>query len=726
MDLDEVANTKGVGLGKLKALEQLQQRAKAMLDEESTLDEAPTLLDELIASGIDPELPWASVFTKLNKRARTVFDREGLVTLRDIAVRYEAGTLIKLPGLGQGSIRNIADLFESLVTLGLERFLFGEQGRPQTIDEVIDHFLEALDDEELTIIQLRFMEEATLEQIAQQFGLSREAIRLRLDKIIDYGRAHYSDLLTRHFKHPLERLRSQGGILHLQEAMTLSQEHQRARQLLAWTLEGTQAQVLYDTFLSVLSTEQHQNILSQLKQFIIDDGRDYIPMTAIIAAAATAGLRLPEAQLAELLQLAWNVSYRDGALLNPWLDIPTQYGALLKSLNRPVHLDELSKLIQSRYEQDPAPTERQIYLNLQRNPQVFYVDRGTYAHRDALPQPIEQLELAALWAINKLKGIEHAVSASVFLPELLERGLLTAPISPLLLRDLMGRHESIKTFQSTDFVAHLDSFQGHRKTQEEHINEILLNAPHPLTCDEVCALYPDYLTYHRSAIYTTLTVASGVLNLPQGRFIHRDNIGLTHTTLKNLLSATLALLEQQGKPMTATSVIEALCPEPAAAYLQAHPYGSAILWALCRERESFACGRGELMMARHDDQNIQDPLIRAILNALEQDALMTPTTLRRAVVKQLNYMSSHGPIYDALEKAEEQGFVQRVLGKYRALEDATNEHLFAYILDQQLELPSNLEQLSTPDLLFLFELYQWSGQDQLAAEVDALIHALSL
>jgi len=113
MDIEEVANTKGVGKGKVDALRALKTRARSALEQTAPFaDESLTLLDELSATGVDLDQPWAHILTRLNQRARTVFEREGLLTLRDLVLRYESGSLKHLPGFGEGTERHLGALLE--------------------------------------------------------------------------------------------------------------------------------------------------------------------------------------------------------------------------------------------------------------------------------------------------------------------------------------------------------------------------------------------------------------------------------------------------------------------------------------------------------------------------------------------------------------------------------------------------------------------------------------
>ena len=169
----------------------------------------------------------------------------------------------------------------------------------------------------------------------------------------------------------------------------------------------------------------------------------------------------------------------------------------------------------------------------------------------------------------------------------------------MLLRDILGRHPRIKLFQSTDMVAHLDSFDGKRQTQSELLDDLLAAQSEPLDCDAICKLIPDHISFHPQAIYSTLLQAPFVLNLGQGLFLHQEAVGLTERALTTVCKQAVQLLEASGAPQSATRLLAALPSSPNTAYLKAHPHGARILMAtlLAREEGEACCaGAGDLIM----------------------------------------------------------------------------------------------------------------------------------
>ena len=744
LDLQQVATSRGVGKAKLEALSKLVERAQSCVSASAGSPQAasgrdaagaagrdqPTLLDELSALELDLDEPWAHVLIRLNQRARTVLEREGLVTLRELVLRYESGALRTLQGLGEGTLRHIAEQLEALVVLGAEGvgLGLGGPGPPCSTQELVDRLLAQLSASELDLLTGRLVEGLSYEQLAQRLELSREGARQRLERLLEQWRARAGHALEGRLEPALERMSAQGGALHIHDALGLTGARDRARLMVAMAIVGEPISVWHERFLRTQGgAEEHA--LGALMAYVSGQRRDLLPMQELTQVAASAGLRLPQEQLAQLLSVAWSTPARQGMLVHPWLDLGAQATALLREHGRPARHDELLAMMQQRYHLEAAPTKAALIPQLQRSPEVYTLDRGLVVHQDHLPISREALERAAAWTKEQLRGTPHAVSASIFLPQLQASGLLSEPISSTLLRDVMGRDPDIRTFQSTDFVAHRDSFQGQRKTQEEHVLEILSEAQEPLTCDEVCQRYPSYLTYHRNAIYTTLSQSEHVLNMPQGRFMHRAAIGLTRQVLQRLIEATRALILSQDGPMSASTALELLRPLPAALYLQAHPQGSTILWALCRRQEGLICGRGELIMARQERPEDADPLSYALLAILEQEVLMTPGQLRREVVFRHGYLCSYGPIYTALERACAAGLVRKILGRWRAAASATTQTLIAALLDPErgVDLEAQLERADQEhDLHLLHEAARWSGQDHLLERVAQRAEALKV
>lgn len=438
----------------------------------------------------------------------------------------------------------------------------------------------------------------------------------------------------------------------------------------------------------MLSEEEYQARWRALYALLEVSDQEVVSPEQLEAWGREVGWALDADALLALLRHQHDVTLnREGALINPALDTPTLYARALHQLARPAAVEELAASLQEHLKLSAPPTERQIYLHLSRADEVYYVERGVYLHEEHLPLPIEELRALASECITALEGTPHAVSAAALLDEVAaRRGDLSPELSSMLLRDVMGRDARIQLFQSTDMVAHLEFFSGKRKTQQDHVADILLAADAPMTCDEVCEAMPAHVSFHRGAIYMALQQADFALNLGQGRFFHRDAIGLTDVMLERLTQRARATLVERGEPLSAPRLLDALGDDPAAAFLRAHSEGAALLYALMGEREDIAQGSGQLLLYVERSSDEVNPVIEALVGILDERTVQTPGELRRAIMARHGWEASPSPIYYALDKAQDQGLVVRLFDSFRALASEDVEAL-ARALDAREDTP---------------------------------------
>lgn len=713
LDMDDVSNMRGVGVSKVKAISALKTLALRLLEGDATPSKEKTyILDELIAAGIDPDMPWSSILTRLDKRSRTVFEREGFESLRDIVLRYESNTLMQLAGFGENSYQRLGEQLDDLIRLGLEEFRYGEDGRPDHVLMALDRCLDGLSTVDRDILFRRYDDGDTLEAIANDFEMSREGIRQRLERALLAMKQQYRAVLQTLCDDFFKEVERRGGLIPLSNVWPLmgceDVGSNAQLRLLLDLLE--QPHTLFETCLCMMSEASFERFNLHMMQLVEESEAHLIDIVQLVEHANAHHIKIEPEPLLGLLCQLWDAEAQASSLVNPWLDKPTQYAAMLRDHGQAIHLDDMRTLIAQTLNSDQPPSERHVYLYLQRAEDVYYVDRGMYLHQDHLPVGIEQLQQAAAWAIEQIRETEHAVSASIFLEPLRQQGLINEHVTSFLLRDVMGRDEQIKTFQSTDFVAHLERFQGYRKTQEEHIEDILLSVTNPVTCDEVCALYPEYLTHSRASVYGTLSQADYSLNLGQGRFIHREQVGLTNVAQNRLLQAAVNHLQDIEHPLSASTLLDGLEMSPAVAFLRAHPYGGSILWALLKTHPDVVCGKGEIIVLKDEHTDVQDPLLQAIMHIIEQEVVLTPAQIRKEIIFRYGYLANHGPIYNAIDQVVAAGEVRSFIKHWRVLQGADQEQIFeAFVHGSNPQTcPTRWEDLSDDELQELEALLRWT------------------
>lgn len=671
LDLEKVKQRRGVGARKVDVLQALLQKAHSMMDgSQPVVEEKTYLLDELIAANIDPDMQWNQVLTKIDQRSRTVFNREGYVTLRDIIMRLESGALMDLQGFGEQSRQKLTEAFDLLVELGPERFMWGKKGRPQTLSEAVERAKGDLEPVDRHLLSMRLEHNSTLESAAKTLDISREGARQRIARALNLLNQRWNPVFTELTQVLVERCALQGGWISLRFALELVGLERAHDLILVFETIG-QTSTIVDEHLCLVPEAETQQFFDAMTVFVEGVQSIIVSNEQLEQFARKLGVLLPKRELVSLLASYWEAMSTDDGLLHPRQDYATRYALILKEHGQPAKIEEISKLIAKVYQSHDLPSYRHVYLYLQRAPEIFYVGRGLYTHESCLGLPKQELMDAAQWSAEQLKLKIHAVSTSTFLPDLLRLGMLREEISPLLLRDAMSRLPDILTFESTDLVAHQASFKGERMTQAAHVERILSEAQEPLSFDEIRSLYPAHLSHSKGGLYATLSQSSSVLNIGQGRFLHQDAVGLTPQALERLIQHALPNLTAKPKP---ANELLANMKSPQAAYLRAHPYGARILWALLKQRDDIqAHSNFEVSLSRFESQTI---LGQAVLDALRHHTLLTREQLEEAITLDQEHRLDFAKLGRTLEHLVERGAVSVLLDHWFGLTQHTTGALW--------------------------------------------------
>ncbi|MEM1348814.1 MAG: sigma factor-like helix-turn-helix DNA-binding protein, partial [Myxococcota bacterium] len=671
LDLDQLSRTRGVGCTKVDALHAMRKRAVAISHYGAGHypEDHPSLLDELAAAGIDLDTPWEHALPTLGRRTQNVFAREEFVTLRDVVVRFESGTLRAMQGFGKSSHDTLRRALDELATHGLDHVLFGELGPPKDLFALLEHVWLHLDDDDRTMVRQRTLEGRTLEEIGAPMGLSRERVRQRIERSMRRSRRRFADSAKGLLDPVLTALRSR-GLVPLDEALALARIDDIPSLLLTTQLAGKPATLVAEVFVTLRpDIEVLLDAWSESMRRIVSPS---IPLETAQSAAAEHDLRLSVEDVRELAHRLWRAETTGAAIVNPWMTHAEHVCAALARLGGPSSLETIAEEVRVVCGLDHPPTERQVYSGVTRAPDIFAYDRGRYVHADHLPVALDVLRRAAAQCVDALRGETHAVSASTFLDALVHDGLLPEPIPPMLLRDVMGRDARVQLFQATDLVAHVESFRGARRTQSDWVEEVLLESPQPMTCDDVCAEMPEHITFHRDAIYASLQNHPSIINLGKGRFVHREAIGLNERSLRLATRTAASALPEDGEPVGAATLLADI-DTPWAALLRAHEHGEELLWALVRAEDDVASGPGGLL-AKRTRATPEGLLWECILRVLSREVLCSPMELEAALERRFGYSAGASSVYYALDRAEERGELVRVMA-WRALASASADDL---------------------------------------------------
>lgn len=674
LDMEEAASYKGVGTTKIDALTQLRRdamRLQKLEVDEDTLSAltAPGLLEELTAAQIDLDQPWSQILRLLDLRTRNVLEHHDIVTLRELVLRLEAGTLLSLQGFGQGSLEHVKQHLTDLIYMGEEGYLWGELGKaPTHLDESVSHVLQSLDSDDHLLIMARFIQQKTLEEVGSQMGISRERVRQRIERVLHQVRRQWQDHFSTLLSELCGVLQDRGGLISSSLCRALTDNANEDHVLFALEIVEISARwCAVSHFLTTLQINQIESLFQQLREDICHRAtRGLVSIEQLEQMASTRGWPAPAPEIVAFLENRWDVSLRhhQGTIEHPWMDWGLLCSEILSESPEPRSLEELSAALATRFGLEQPPSSRQLYLAISPREEILAAERGLYMHRASLELSDEELAEFEEDAIALTRTFPHAVSTAKLLQVLEENyPRHTQKISPMLLRDILGRHPRIKLFQSTDMVAHLDSFEGRRQTQSELLDELLVQQLEPLDCEAICKLIPDHISFHPQAIYSTLLQAPFVLNLGQGLFLHQESVGLTERAMGMVCQQAVALLQEWGAPRSASRLLAALPDSPNTAYLKAHPHGARILMAtLMAREETCRAGAGDLMVwedgaqADRDEETSLKPL-ELLLSVVmqEHDGPLRTSELLTSVRERAGWDGSTRTFYHALIRCVESG-----------------------------------------------------------------------
>ena len=668
-DLSEAKHYRGVGSAKVQALASLQEEARHIQELEPQ-DEAflaltsPSFIEELTATQADLDGHWAQTLRRIDLRTHNLLEQAEVYSLRELVSRFEAGTLLSIPGLGQAALEHIQDHLNDLIYFGVDGYLWrGLDEVPSHLDESVSYVLQSLDSDDHLLVVTRFLQHQTLEEIGTTLNISRERVRQKLERIFDLIRRQWHDHFDDLLGELIAVLDDRGGLISSTVCHALTEHANHDYVVLGLEILGINSRWCPTShFLTTLNNNQIESLFQQFRTDLAARTQGVTTAAQLEQMARNRGWPAPAPEIIAFLENRWEVSLGDDMLVqHPWVDWEVLCAQSLASHDKPVSLEQLIDLLVEDYGLTSRPSTRQIYLVISQAPDIHASERGLYIHRNKIPLSDEKLNKIQEDTISIVEHLDHAISTSKLLEHLEPHHPgVSAAISPMLLRDILGRHPKIKLFQSTDMIAHLDAFQGKRQTQAELLNDLLSDQMEPLDCNAICELIPEHISFHPAAIYQTLQQSPFILNLGQGSFLHREAIGLTQRALEAVCESALQILSQRTHPISASRLLDALAMSPNTAYLKVHPVGSKVLMAILDIKPTISTGPGDLIMCSKDSEEpTRDPALLMIQTLVQEHGELSSPEVKTHIKDLCGWDSSSSVFYHTLHKAVDLGLVSK-------------------------------------------------------------------
>lgn len=690
---EQLRNARGVGAKKIDVIGDLKVRAcRELIFSSHGLSEASEtqlLSDRLEKSGVDMDAAWERILRVLPTRARGAFESVGYKTVNDLVSAFERGELGRLPNFGPKTLSRVHEILEMIATEGLDAYLFGTRGRPETLTELIDQALDTLEGSDRDIVERRFFAGHTFGEIGDDYDVSFQAIQARFDSLVENLSFHFRPEAEVLIEPVVMLSQKGGGILPAAPALKEAELDELHAVLFALHLAGwTEYRIWQERFLTSLQQSEIDQKLRQLRDSVVDTGRAVLPFEQLRGFAQRAGMRMERAGLRDLFEVAWEMDIGEkGLVKNPWARRSDHVANVLEDAGKPMNTQEILAQLEAAGQDDMSIddiSERALNGLLHRHDDIYTVERGTYVHLSALPVSPDALDEVVQWCVKRLEGETGQISTKYLLGELDELGQTRPGLTPYLLKDALSRHPEVLTFKNTYLVAHAESFEESGKTLADRVRTVLADAQHPLTVEDVIERLPEGIDYHRMSIYTTLLSAPFSLNMGNNRFVHIDFVGLSAAQRKRLLEAIYNLLPEDGMPMACTDLLEQLDSMPEARRLGLREFGSGLLWGLLREYEPVVCGPGELV-ARDNGSESQHVLRTAISQIVAEKGAAFPREVRSELRKEYGYTGSDSAVFGSLTRSAEDGRLLR-LPESLYVSEGSDEDVLAAMAERDREI----------------------------------------
>lgn len=544
--------------------------------------------------------------------------RSDIETLGELADALDAGEVVDIYGIGAVGRAKIAGEFERLLEQGREVYLYGRRGRPSTVRELLDQGLELLDERTACILRRYCFEGENLREIGGRLDLTRERIRQLKEEGVGELALRFGDVARELVGGVLESLDRSGGLLRWAriERGFAAPAPSLAEVVLVCRLAGAEGVDEWDqTFLVDHRCRSPEELLGQLADFLRGRPGPEVSLEAVDTWAERKGLCLDDRSAAWLAKRAVGLDLSDGPVRVPWW---TGRDALLAALERtetPADVTDIRRAYESirqTYLSLPEFTDHAVRNRLQESDEVYNYDHGVYIHVADLPVPPQVLEEAADRVVDRLDGKTDAVSIETLLAELRETGVLSAEVTPHMLKTVLTERPEVETFRNTMLVADRDSFEHDDVAMVDRIERVLRRADEPMSTAELTEALSEY-SYAKSSVGFGVWTADFALRWERGRYFHRDKLALGRSEADVVVDACHECLPDDGEPRTADWVCGRLDPEIRQLRDGSRP-PPQVLWALAGndERLDTGCIRLVARGAEGNRSLLRPRLLRAV------------------------------------------------------------------------------------------------------------------
>jgi len=584
-------------------------------------------------------------------------------------------------GTDSTQVQRLAEALHRLVDDGPEAF-------PNRPEDLIVIALGELPTRDREAIKLRYLEQATLSEVGSHFGISRERAR-QVTREAMYGLQNRWTTYAAALAQPvLVRLERSSGLIHEDDLLDCLDGLSLVELILILHIAGhDDLRIWQDAFLMRRSVDP-EAIIRDISETIRRSARSTINRRELAELVTRFnGVHLLPRTFDRLLTDRLGIEFGQGADIDVQekTSLVDRLATVLREEGRPMHAIELAIRL-GFYSEEQAlrsatPSERNPILQrvqgvVDRCEPAYRCGKGIIVHREALPLALELLGDAVEWGVRRIAGRKGPISTKTLLQEMASIGTVPEGLSEYLLKDAMKRHADVVGLRKLQ-VGYAATFEEHGLTMKDRVLAILHRAHAPLKLEEVReALSAEGTEYSEPGVSQFLTCSPLVVSLGANRFIHPDRIGLSPFERGSVVEAAVALLPEDGQPVSVKFLHESLATEHGFGDLADPDDYPSVLWALLRGDERVAASTRGLVALKTEmkDDSLAE---RLVLHRLRLLGAATRSEVERALANDDGCLFGESTVGIIIARLIASGVVRPLFANLYALVDTDNDALFS-------------------------------------------------
>lgn len=596
---------------------------------------------------VSPEDPWQTTLGRLSNKARSALQRGGFETLGDIHSRMEE--LRKIPAIGRKTVTQIREHFDRLIHGGVEAYLFGDEGAPASVEALLQRALAELDERQRDMIRRHELGEETLEEIASDYGITRERVRQIIAVAIGDLVNVYRDVATELLAPELAKL-DRPGLLMVCRSIDEAKRLDLAIQLTGYNPPR------HKRVLSKNERVEFDEQIAQLRSALEETGQTSMELEDALDIAESVGVMIEMEELMHLLEDHWKVVFSEGRVVFPWYNIGDVLAELLLALRQPSDVRQILEVYEQRrmepeWQDLPSLSEHSTRAHLGRQPLIWNYGHGEYIHINSCSFGESEISSIVNEALERLKSHEDSIGAHVILEEIRKTRDIPDDFTPHILKDGIYRHPLGLTFKNNLMIARSDVYRDHGLTMKDRVSAVMDDSSEPMHWRAIARAVGQY-GYALTSVGQMLGSDPDFVAMGGGKYVTLTHLGFGAVTRDVICDTVFERLPEDGAVVRASDLFESLVGQ-----LRNAAKDPVTLERLARLDPRVDAAHG--MMARSSGGNLLRDAMRLLLSEL---GAAYPRELKAKLVEEFGYRGSDPHIHQGLSRLVDEGILNRLPG----------------------------------------------------------------